>query len=43
LPLTASQKPKRAELKILCRELVERKACFDLRDMKRRQHKRARA
>ena len=43
LPLTASQKPKRAELKILCRELVERKACFDLRDMKRRQHKRASA
>ena len=43
LPLTASQKPKRAELKTLCRELVERKACFDLRDMKRRQHKRASA
>jgi acyl-coenzyme A synthetase/AMP-(fatty) acid ligase len=43
LPLTASQKPKRAELKTLCCELVERKACFDLRDMKRRQHKRASA
>jgi len=27
-------------LKTLCRELVERKACFDLRNMKLRQHKR---
>lgn len=36
LPLTASQKPKRAELKTLCRELVERDECIDLRDLKRR-------
>ena len=36
LPLTASQKPKRAELKTLCRALVESAECYDLRDIKRR-------
>jgi len=36
LPVTASQKPRRAELKALCRELVEQGRCFDLRALKRR-------
>ena len=41
LPLTASQKPKRAELKTLCRTLVEQGKCFDLRSLKRRPAARA--
>lgn len=36
LPLTASQKPQRGEIKVLGRELVAQGACFDLRSMKRR-------
>jgi len=36
LPLTASQKPQRGELKILCRELVEKGQCLDLRELKKR-------
>lgn len=36
LPLTASQKPQRGELKVLCRELVETEQCLDLRDLKKR-------
>ncbi len=36
LPLTASQKPQRGELKTLCRERVEKADCFDLRDQKKR-------
>ncbi len=39
LPLTPSQKPKRAELKTLCRNLVEAGSCIDLRDQKRRNKK----
>ena len=36
LPLTASQKPQRGEIKALARKLVERRECYDLRDLKRR-------
>ncbi|TQV78845.1 ATP-dependent acyl-CoA ligase [Exilibacterium tricleocarpae] len=36
LPLTASQKPQRAELKTLCRELLAAADCFDLREQKKR-------
>ena len=36
LPLTASQKPQRGELKRLCRRLVESASCFDLREHKKR-------
>jgi acyl-CoA synthetase (AMP-forming)/AMP-acid ligase II len=39
LPLTATEKVQRAELKILCRELVEQGDCFDLRDYKKRPKK----
>lgn len=35
LPMTASQKVKRGEVKKLCRQLVEEGACFDMRDFKR--------
>jgi acyl-coenzyme A synthetase/AMP-(fatty) acid ligase len=43
LPLTASQKPQRGELKVLCRELVEQGDCIDLRDRKRRPREQASA
>ena len=43
LPLTTSQKPKRAELKKLCRELREQGNCLDLRSMKRRPREKNRA
>ena len=36
LPLTASNKPQRAELKVLGREMVDQGRCFDLRGHKRR-------
>ena len=36
LPLTASQKPQRGELKTLCRQLVNEADCIDLRDRKKR-------
>lgn len=35
LPMTASQKVKRGEVKTLCRQLVEAGRCFDMRDFKR--------
>jgi len=37
LPLTSNQKPKRADLKVLCRELVEQGNCYDLCHLKKRQ------
>ena len=36
LPLTASQKPRRAELKILCQKLLQTGQCEDLRAGKKR-------
>ncbi len=36
LPLTASQKPRRADIKLLGKTLLERGDCFDFREMKRR-------
>ena len=36
LPLTASQKPRRADIKILGKQLLEQGACFDLRHLKKR-------
>ena len=36
LPLTSSQKLKRADIKVVCRRLVEQEKCFDLRALKRR-------
>jgi acyl-CoA synthetase (AMP-forming)/AMP-acid ligase II len=41
LPLTASQKPQRGEIKLLARGLVEQGKCHDLRDFKRRTTKKA--
>lgn len=40
LPLTASQKPRRADIKILGKQLLEQGACFDLRHLKKREQKR---
>ena len=37
LPLTASQKPRRADIKLLGKQLLEEGACFDLRHLKKRQ------
>lgn len=37
LPLTASQKPRRGDIKILGKQLLEQDACFDLRHLKKRQ------
>lgn len=36
LPLTASQKPKRAEVKLLAKSLLKEGNCYDLRHLKRR-------
>lgn len=36
LPLTASQKPQRGEIKKLGRDLLDRGACYDLRHLKKR-------
>ena len=36
LPLTASGKPQRGELKSLARKWLAQRSCFDLRDRKRR-------
>jgi acyl-CoA synthetase (AMP-forming)/AMP-acid ligase II len=36
LPMTATEKIQRSELKALCNELVDLGECFDLRDMKKR-------
>ncbi len=37
LPLTASQKPRRADIKMLGKQLLDKGACFDLRHLKKRQ------
>ena len=38
LPLTASQKPKRADIKILARQRLAAASCFDTRHLKKRSH-----